>query len=286
MAPVMNATNAAGAGCYASGIDMGSGGDVTSIVIGITTPWRDDNGVALTPMPTPIVDTTGNNYVSGQLTWTPPKITVTVPYPVSTPFVATSAVSGYWINTNTTITNTSAVYNTWTVIYVNGVPLHPGNVVNFGSNAMAWYPPEMLKKINFKEKLAANLRPNIDAKNGALMSLNADPAERRARRLLSDLISREEFRRYLVRGFIMVKGRSGILYKVSGGHKQIISYVKNKETGKYEPFESFCVVFRDGSLPFTDGVIMRKLLIDTDEFRLNQIANVHKVSPQRQVRVA
>ena len=202
-------------------------------------------------------DTTAGNII------TPTKITLVTQGQMNN---VIPLISGDWISV---ATNTSVCYQT-TTIYVNGVPLN--GIATYGSN----YMPVLSKQEILKNRIAKNLRPSIEAKNGSLMALNRDPAERRARRLLSDLISREEFKRYLVRGFIMVKGRSGILYKIAGGHQQIISYVKNAE-GRYEPFESFCVVFQDSRLPWTDGVIMRKLLIDTEEFKLHQIANVFKI---------
>ena len=140
-----------------------------------------------------------------------------------------------------------------------------------------WGIPPLSKVDQFRAKIKGNLRPSIEATNGYLMDLNNDPAERRARQLLSDLISREEFRRYLVRGFIMVKGRSGLLYKIYGGYKQMVSY-KQDPSGKYEPFESYCIVFRNSKLPATDWVIMRKLIIDNEEFKLHQLAVVHRMS--------
>ena len=88
----------------------------------------------------------------------------------------------------------------------------PNNYVTYDVGTTTYpYAWPMSKQEQWKARLASNLRPSIEAKNGQLMALNSNPAERRARQLLSDLVSREEFRRYLVRGFIMVKGRTGIL---------------------------------------------------------------------------
>lgn len=131
-----------------------------------------------------------------------------------------------------------------------------------------------------REELLFNIRRNLEvayrASNSSLMSVNHDPAELRARRLLADMLSEEEFRRYLIRGFIIVRGKSGIIYKIST--EIITSYVKNTKTGKYAPFETFCIVFKDSSLPPTDAVIMRKILIETDEFGMRKKANVSKVT--------
>ena len=239
---------------------------ITPIQSGVWGAWNYLNG---TPYDTgATAGVTG--YVTGVADDTsagnaPTKVTLVV-HGQSNNIIMPNWASGW----TSVATNTSVVYSSTTTIYVNGVPLN--GIATYGSN----YIPQLSKQETLKNRIAKNLRPSIEAKNGSLMALNRDPAERRARRLLSDLISREEFKRYLVRGFIMVKGRSGILYKIAGGHQQIISYVKNAE-GRYEPFESFCVVFQDSRLPWTDGVIMRKLLIDTEEFKLHQIANVFKI---------
>lgn len=137
-------------------------------------------------------------------------------------------------------------------------------------------PYEKTKEELFREKLQANLRPEIVTKNQQLWGLELTEEELRARTLLYDLIGDLEFRRYLRKGFIMVTGKSGTMYKISGGHNRIVSY-KKANTGRFMPFEEFCVVFAQYNLPFTDGVIMRKLLVEHDEFSLRKKANVFQV---------
>lgn len=136
-------------------------------------------------------------------------------------------------------------------------------------------PPS--KKAELRERLRKQMTPEIITKNGQLWGIELTAEEMRARSLLYDLVGDRAFRRYLKRGFIMVEGKNGTLYKISGGHHRIVSYVRNTE-GKYEPFESYCVVFKDWQLPFTDGVIMRKLLVENDEFALRKLANVNRIS--------
>jgi hypothetical protein len=114
------------------------------------------------------------------------------------------------------------------------------------------------------------------------MEQNDNPNEIRARELLRDLVGDAEFKRYLVRGFIMVRGKSGVLYKICGGYERVVSYTKGQD-GKYHPFETFCVVFKNGKLPHTDWVVMRKILIDTDEFGFRKIAVIHRVDPAAQL---
>ena len=128
----------------------------------------------------------------------------------------------------------------------------------------------------FRDKIRANLAPNIITKNKQLWGIELSDEELRARSLLLELIGAEAFKRYLRKGFIMVTGRSGTLYKISGGHNRIVSYKKNIE-GQLQPYEEFCVVFSAYDLPFTDGVIMRKLLVEHDEFSLRKRSNVYAV---------
>lgn len=104
----------------------------------------------------------------------------------------------------------------------------------------------------------------------------ATPAEQRARALLRDMIGTEAYMNYMKRGFITTKGRSGTIYRISGGHNRVVSYVK-WPSGKLEEHEAFCIVFKTANLPFTDGVIMRKLIVEHDEFSLRKMSNVSNV---------
>lgn len=125
----------------------------------------------------------------------------------------------------------------------------------------------------FRSRIKKQLACEAVGRGNDLWIVKRTVEENRARRFLKRLIGERDFERYLRRGFIMVKGRSGTLYKVSGGHVRVVSYVK-QASGKFEPHETFCVVFKDADLPFTDGVIMRKLIIENDEFALRKLANV------------
>jgi len=160
----------------------------------------------------------------------------------------------------------------------------------FGQNTTAAYWGigdcyQKSKEEIFREKLKANLRPEIVTKNQQLWGLELTEEELRARTLLYELIGDVDFRRYLRRGFIMVTGKSGTLYKISGGHNRIVSY-KKANTGRLMPFEEFCVVFTQYNLPFTDGVIMRKLLVEHDEFSLRKKSNVFQVGEKGKFTVA
>lgn len=135
--------------------------------------------------------------------------------------------------------------------------------------------PKQIVSGIIKRNLNAGLQ--VESRKNWLYNCNTSQPELKARRLLRDMIGDEEFAKYLRRGFLMVKGRSGTLYRINGEHqKGITSYVKNIQ-GKYEQFKHYCLVFKDGNLPPTDGVIMRKVLLETDEFATLKKANVFNI---------
>lgn len=157
--------------------------------------------------------------------------------------------------------------------------------------------PPLSKVDQFRQKIRENLAPHVYVKrNGQdvllkdsdIWSIDLSQEEVKARGLLREMIGHDQFKRYLKRGFIMVGGRSGVMYKVHGGDASapsrglIESYVKNPYTGRYHPFEAFCVQFKDQGLPHTDGVVMRKMLIEHDEFGLRKIANVISINNNQQ----
>lgn len=136
-----------------------------------------------------------------------------------------------------------------------------------------FYPYIKSPKQALLDKMRKNLTPEIVTKNRYLWGVNLTEQEVRARTLLYEMIGEREFRRFLRKGFIMVTGASGTLYKIAGGHNLIISFVKNQK-GQYVPHERFCVQFEDYNLPYTDGILMRKLLVEFDEFQLRKASNV------------
>lgn len=122
------------------------------------------------------------------------------------------------------------------------------------------------------------------ARNGLLMNYNRNDDEQRARGLLREMIGDEEFRQYLRRGFIVVKGKSGMRYVVRGGYSTIACYTQDPD-GKYRVKERLCLQF-DHEMAHTDGVIMRKLYIENDEFYLRKISGGGRIRHIQQEAVA
>lgn len=217
---------------------------MTSVGVGLYPYWRT-NGATNSAVET------GNGWtpISGQI-----QIAIAQEQTVTVKFFGTEAA----LNGKVLRITSSNVQNNWVNAYYN-----PANFIS--------------KESLFREKMKTNLLPVM--KHREIWGAKLTVEEYRARTLLHDLVGDQEFKRFLKRGFIMVKGRSGTLYKITGGYSMVVSYIKN-DKGKYVPYERFCVQFKCYDLPFTDGVIMRKLLVENDEFALRKAANVSKVSPE------
>lgn len=185
-------------------------------------------------------------------------------------------ISGQYSTSDGTATPTSFA---WPTMWIDSESTATSSYCRYGDI------PAQSPVDEFRERIRQNLRPEILVKNRDIWGVALTDEEARARSLLFDLVGEAEFRRYLRRGFIMVAGRSGTFYKISGGHSLVTSYVRNDQGG-YEPYERFCVQFAQYNLPFTDGVIMRKLLVENDEFALRKASNVHRVLTQPRTAVA
>lgn len=189
----------------------------------------------------------------------------------------------------TILTNTAA--GSANSIMYNSIGWTIGGTAYYG-NSFARSKEDMLR-----EKIRQQLNPpiyferdgqKILLKDKDLWDVQQTPEENRARGLLREMVGEEAMRRYLKRGFLMVKGNSGVLYKIYGGNPSarnrglIESYIKNPATGTFTPFEAFCIQFKDTGLPHTDAVIMRKLLVENDEFGMRKMANVRAINPNNQ----
>jgi len=86
------------------------------------------------------------------------------------------------------------------------------------------------------------------------------------------MIGDKAFANYLRRGSITVVGKTGLRYVIYGNTIKV--YAKTVD-GKMRQVESICLVFKNhASLPPTDHVIMRKLMIEADEFGMRTVGNI------------
>lgn len=103
-------------------------------------------------------------------------------------------------------------------------------------------------------------------------SLEAEvsPAEWKARRLLRDLISERDWRRYVTNGFIIVTGKSGKKYQIfNNTSKRIQVYENNRH------IESLCI-HTDPACPPSDHVFNMKVLIEIDEALIYARSNQYR----------
>jgi len=103
------------------------------------------------------------------------------------------------------------------------------------------------------------------------------PEEIKAQELLREMVTSKEFREYLTKGKLTVIGRTNLKYVIRPGYQMVQVFAKDK-LGKYRIVEKLCVIYKDGKIPPTDAVIMRKLMIEHDEFAFRSLANVFKVA--------
>ena len=96
---------------------------------------------------------------------------------------------------------------------------------------------------------------------------DASPAELAALQLLRQMVSSDDFRRYLRHGFVSVHGGSGLTYQVDR-RQQIVVW------DRAERVASLCVHLRGKALPPTDEVVAKIVMIECDEADIWKRANV------------
>lgn len=141
----------------------------------------------------------------------------------------------------------------------------------------------LTKAQRFRQRIRDQLRgAGVPRQKRYLDHVKEGDPEFKARGLLRELIGEHHFRNYMRRGFIMVQGRSGLLYKIMRGcaSQSIRSYGRTKN-GKWAPFENICIIFKKNGLPPTDSVIMRMMMCQRDEWGLRSMANVSHVHQSR-----
>jgi hypothetical protein len=141
-----------------------------------------------------------------------------------------------------------------------------------GHLAVSVLTPEEQKRQQIQNRLRQNLAPQILVKRFGLGNARK-PSEKKAREALLSLIGAERFRRYLKNGFVSIRGRSGKIYQIFPGHKHTKVWLNGTH------IEDQCVILVDHSLPPSDSVIMRMLMILDSEEEFRQVANVTRRNP-------
>jgi hypothetical protein len=158
---------------------------------------------------------------------------------------------------DTTTATYSNVYS-W-----NSIGLAVGNYANV--SRVDWQPIPVDPAARIREIIQARQGPMILVPRAALTS-PADMREVRARQTLRRILGDIEFKSFLKRGFITVKGKSGRIYQIFPGHQNVRVWDNGRQ------IQTLCVVL-SGDFANTDSVIMRYLLILNDEDAFWKLAN-------------
>jgi hypothetical protein len=96
--------------------------------------------------------------------------------------------------------------------------------------------------------------------------------EERARRLLQRLIGFRRYARYIRDGFISHRGASGRVYQIFPGDIHMRVWFKGQRV------ENLCLCIEDHSLPPTDSVVMRLLMLEHSEAEFREQANISRAA--------
>ena len=194
---------------------------------------------------------TANNYISPDIVYTP-----------HSQYTCGSITYSPWepINVTATITGTGTEWSyTW--------PLYES------TEGFVYSYPVASKQDMEKARLKSNLIIQIKSRASSIEKYPGESEpERRALETLREIISEEEFRRYLRYGFILVKGKSGATYQVFRN----ASHCKVWLNGQV--IEEVCVRIKDEQVPKTDKLIAFKTIIETSEEQFKKLGNVYKMA--------
>jgi hypothetical protein len=125
-----------------------------------------------------------------------------------------------------------------------------------------------LVKNRVKSVMKNNLLIKVNSRQKPLQT-KAHIEEQRARLTLRDMLSEQDWRRYVTNGFIMVKGSSDYWYQIF-----VSSGVNVYKHGKKV---HYICIHTDNTCPPSDHVINMKLLVEFDEAALWKGGNIRQV---------
>lgn len=131
-----------------------------------------------------------------------------------------------------------------------------------------WQPisKEEQAKQFVKNEMRRRLTPQQTRQRNYLAALKS-PEEQKARDSLRDIITEQEWRRYVTNGFLMVRGDSGRHYQIfADGRRPFVFQAGEK-------IASLCI-HTSGECPPSDHVINMKLLVEMDETSIWQGSNI------------
>jgi hypothetical protein len=164
----------------------------------------------------------------------------------------------YLDNPNPTVwVNSAAAGSTYTI--TNGT---------ISGNVISWAPLSKEEQVKqaVKQMVRKRLTPE-ERRHRQYLEAMKTPQEQKARDSLRDILSENDWRRYVTNGFVMVRGPSGKFYQVFANRSHTQVFEKGKNVA------SLCI-HSDASCPPTDHVINMKLLIEMDEALVWHGANI------------
>lgn len=99
---------------------------------------------------------------------------------------------------------------------------------------------------------------------------NINPPEQTALEALREMLTEEEFRRYLKTGFLNIISSSGKIYQVPRSNRHVVVWERGKKVAE------ICSYITDKRIPPTDRVLAFKTIIETDEREMYRLGNVYK----------
>jgi hypothetical protein len=173
------------------------------------------------------------------------------------------------------IDNTTGSTNASIQITITGTTANI-NVFNVASPSHAVLTHKDVLRKNVSTLMKTNLLIKTERKSSSrqMLPLRYTPQEQKARDSLRDMLTEEEWRRYVTNGFIMVRGGSGYWYQIFADNSRLQVYKNNKKT------HTVCI-HTDKTCPPSDHVINMKVLIEIDEASLWANSNVTSLSEIR-----
>jgi hypothetical protein len=107
------------------------------------------------------------------------------------------------------------------------------------------------------------------AQDGQRRFANARPEELVALQLLRRMVPGDVFKKYLKHGFVTVQGPSGLVYQIRRGHDHIKVWKQGQLVSE------LCVHLRDRTIPPTDEVVAKMVIVECDEIDIWRRANIY-----------
>jgi hypothetical protein len=128
--------------------------------------------------------------------------------------------------------------------------------------------PPLTKQEKIKDKFKKQLAPTIISRseNKGRQFAGVEPQELVALQLLKQMVSDEQFKRYLKHGFVAVEGPSGLVYQIARKSHSIHVWKNGQQIA------SLCVYLKN--VPPTDDVVAKILICECDEIDIWRRANI------------